>query len=78
MSHLAKIRKTLGFTQADIESATGIDASSLSLYENGLRIPPLKNAKMLGALYGVHWSKIIEWSEKDDRLEFEEKPEISK
>ena len=60
MNYLAKIRKMSGLTQDDVERFTGIDTSSLSFYENGLRMPPIKNAKKLAKLFGVPWTKFYE------------------
>jgi len=55
MNYLLKLRKSQGLTQMDVEVATGIDTATLSLYENGVRYPTVKNAKKLGNLYKVNW-----------------------
>lgn len=60
MTDLAKARKMLGMTQSDVEAATGIDTATLSLYENKVRYPTIKNAKKLAALYGVEWSSFYD------------------
>ena len=67
MNALLKIRKTLGMTQSEVERTTGIDSSTLSLYENGIRLPTIKNAKKLGELYGVSW--MVFYTEGDDNDE---------
>ena len=57
---LYRIRKRMGLTQQDVEDATGIDTATLSLYENYLRLPTVKNAKKLAKLYGFNWTKLFE------------------
>ena len=56
MNLVHKLRKKSGLTQTDVEKITGIDSSTISLYENGLRMPTVENAKKLGAFYGVNWA----------------------
>lgn len=56
-------------TQADVELATGIDTATLSLYENDVRQPTVRNAKILGALYGERWSRFFEERSENDRPE---------
>lgn len=60
MIDLRKYRKANGLTQYDVEILTGIDASSQSFYENGLRLPTIKDAKKYGELYGFRWTEIFE------------------
>ena len=60
MNLLQELRKKQGLTQMDVEVATGIDTATLSLYENGVRYPTVKNAQKLGDLYKVEWSKFFE------------------
>ena len=67
MSYLRKLRKKSGLTQMDVEVMTGIDTSTLSLYENDIHSPTVKNAKKLGALYGVEWSDFYGDDENDER-----------
>lgn len=67
MNTLVKLRRTLGYTQDDVERLTGIDTSSLSFYENGLRVLSVKNAKKLGELYGVSWTKFFEDGAENDK-----------
>ena len=69
MNYLVKLRKMSGLTQDDVERVTGIDTSSLSFYENGLRMPPIKNAKKLGKLFGVPWTKFYEEGIDNDKTE---------
>ena len=67
MIDLRKLRKSKGWTQADVENRTGIDASAQSFYENGLRIPTVKHAMKYGELYGFQWSEIFEGIEYDEQ-----------
>ena len=66
MIDLRKYRKANGLTQYDVEILTGIDASSQSFYENGLRMPTIKDAKKYGELYGFRWSDIFEDKSNDE------------
>lgn len=66
MIDLKKYRKSNGWTQADVEILTGIDASAQSFYENGLRLPTVKDAKKYGELYGFKWSDIFD-EERNDK-----------
>lgn len=65
MNYLQTLRKKIGFTQMEVEVATGIDTATLSLYENGVRYPTIKNAKKLGSLYGVEWSDFYKEESND-------------
>ena len=67
MVDLRKTRKKTGLTQFDVERITSIDASTLSLYENGIRIPTVKDAQKLGKLYGFQWSEIYEGVDYDEQ-----------
>ena len=68
MIDLRKLRKSKGYTQADVETATGIDATSQSFYENGLRTPTIKDAKKYGEFYGFRWSDIYEDEPYEGRI----------
>ena len=63
------IREKLGLKQNEVERLTGIDTSTLSLYENGLRLPTVKNAMLLQDVYGVKWTEFFEGVD-DDRLKY--------
>ena len=64
MNKLLSERKNRGLTQMDVEVATGIDTATQSLYENGLRLPTVKNAKILGEFYRFNWMELFE----DDKI----------
>lgn len=64
MNKLLIVRNRLGITQSEVERVTGIDTSTLSLYENGIRTPTVKNAKILGELYGIPWTEFFEENEE--------------
>ena len=66
MSYLQQERKKLGLTQGEIELKTGIDSSTLSLYENNLRVPSVENAKKLGEAMGFNWVRLFEKESTDD------------
>lgn len=66
MNTLRKIRKSMGMTQDKVEKLTGIDASTLSMYENGKKIPTVKNAKILAEIYGVRWTSFFEEGVEND------------
>lgn len=44
---LRNLREEKGMTQTKLVQSSGIKQSTISQYENGLRIPSLKNAKKL-------------------------------
>ena len=76
---LGRIRRTLGLKQSDVEKATGIDDSTLSLYEHGQRIPTVKNAKKLADYMGFDWTLFFdEGNSKDDRFELSQADEAKK
>ena len=76
---LGRIRRTLGLKQSDVEKATGIDDSTLSLYENGHRTPTVENAKKLADLMGFDWTAFYdERNNKDDRFELPQKADEAK
>ena len=64
---LYRIRKRMGLTQQDVEDATGIDTATLSLYENYLRLPTVKNAKKLAKLYGFNWTELFKEGSDNDK-----------
>lgn len=64
---LYRIRKKMGLTQQDVEDATGIDTATLSLYENYLRLPTVKNAKKLANLYGFNWTELFKEGTYNDK-----------
>jgi transcriptional regulator with XRE-family HTH domain len=45
---IARIKKNL--RQIDISFKTGISTSLLSIYENGLKVPPPEHAKQINAV----------------------------
>ena len=65
MNYFQKSRRKKFLTQQDVEELTGIDTATLSLYENGLRMPTVENAKKLGSVYDVPWTKFFEEDEDD-------------
>lgn len=64
---LYRIRKRIGLTQQDVEDATGIDTATLSLYENHLRLPTVKNAKKLAKFYGFSWTELFKEGTDNDK-----------
>lgn len=50
---LRKLRIERGMSQYDIEKATGIDRTTISAYENGIREPSMNNLNKLADLYLV-------------------------
>lgn len=54
---LRRSRTAKGLSMADVQVVSGIDPSTLSKYENGLRDPTLKNYRMLCRIYGADASE---------------------
>ena len=50
---IKKLRKERNISQENVEFYTGIDRTTISLYENGLREPNIKNACILADFYRV-------------------------
>lgn len=50
---IKQLRKENKYNQKEIEIYTGIDRTTISLYENGLREPNIKNACVLADFYNV-------------------------
>lgn len=74
---LVRMRKTLGLRQVDVEEATGINVTSLVLYEQGKRLPTVKRAKILADFFTKNGLK-LNWTEffediNYDRLELQTK-----
>ncbi len=45
--NIKRIRKDKGITIQELSERTGISISSLSMYENGKRVPSIKNIKLI-------------------------------
>ena len=71
MNYLQNLRKSLNLTQTDVVKMTGISKTAISFYENGKRLPTVKQAKKLGDALHFDWTKLFERSE-DDRPELQE------
>lgn len=52
-NRVKQLRLENKYNQNEIESFTGIDRTTISLYENGLREPNIKNACVLADFYKV-------------------------
>ena len=50
---LKKLRIKRKLTQFEVEELTGINRSTLSLYELGIRVPPIDKLMQLALLYKV-------------------------
>ena len=50
---LKQLRTKRKLTQFDVEELTGINRSTLSLYELGIRVPPIDKLMQLALLYKV-------------------------
>lgn len=66
MNYLLKVRKLSGMKQCELSELSGIDVSTLSFYENGLRKPTVKNAKILGRILGFDWTKLFDEEDHDE------------
>ena len=74
---LERMRKSLGLRQIDVADATGINVISITLYEQGKRLPTVKRAKVLADFYTknglkLNWTQFFE-DVNYDRLELQTK-----
>lgn len=56
---IKELRKEKNFTQKMVEELTGIDRTTISAYEKGIRIPSIDNACKLADLYKVSLDKLF-------------------
>ncbi|MGE1038555.1 helix-turn-helix domain-containing protein, partial [Bacillus cereus] len=65
-----KIRKSKGITIQELAKVTGISIASLSMYENGKRLPSINNIKKISKGLNVDLSEF--YGEPEEQLNFEE------
>ncbi|MGN0405221.1 MAG: helix-turn-helix domain-containing protein [Bariatricus sp.] len=56
---LKRLRKSQGYTQADVAEIIGVSRQTFSNYERGLREPALKVLVTLANFYGVSLDELV-------------------
>ena len=64
---LKESRKSRGLTQAEVCKVLFVDQNSLSLFENGHRLPRVDMIEKLANLYDVNPAWLVGWSENSER-----------
>lgn len=81
MEKLKEARKKSGMRQEDVERETGINAKTISNWENGVSRPDVDSVALLCKLYKIEPNELFEWpdtDEKGDDWSHGEKQEIEK
>ena len=79
---LKQLRIKRKLTQFEVEELTGINRSTLSLYELGIRVPPIDKLMQLALLYKVSidylWGIEKSYSEDVEKVKHGEKAQWKK
>jgi transcriptional regulator with XRE-family HTH domain len=58
--NVAKLRKTLGWTQEDLAHRLGVEPETISRLERGTTLPSLKSLEKLAAIFGARIADLLE------------------
>lgn len=61
---LKESRKSRGLTQVEVCKVLFVDQNTLSLFENGHRLPRVDMIEKLANLYGVNPAWLVGWSDE--------------
>lgn len=64
---LKESRKSRGLTQVEVCKILFVDQNSLSLFENGHRLPRVDMIEKLANLYDVNPAWLVGWSDNSER-----------
>lgn len=64
---LKESRKSRGLTQVEVCKILFVDQNTLSLFENGHRLPRIDMIEKLANLYDVNPAWLVGWSEHSER-----------
>lgn len=64
---LREHRKAAGLLQKDLGRMIGIDPSSISIWERGVRIPSVDNLVILSKIYNVHIEDLIGEDDEEEK-----------
>jgi len=70
--NLKRLRKQNNLSHGDLAKETGLAKSTISLWENGRRVPSYKMIKMLKNYFNVSYSVLLGNGDKEDKVDLRE------